>query len=145
MRTIKRSKKLNDSGLRLKINNPNLLENYTKYKKNKRTKKKKKKKKKKRKQLIITEKVNDPLKEVNDSLKKEEKENDSLKEEKENDSLKKEEEEGKGIYGKIELKKIKIDKKKDITKNDPYIKNIFIDKKLLKLDKNKKGNGIILE
>jgi hypothetical protein len=57
--------KLSDSGIRLKVNSPNVLNNYTKYKKNRlkrkssrKLKKKLKKKKKTKRRVIITDKKN---------------------------------------------------------------------------------------
>lgn len=56
-----KKKKIGDSGIRLKPNEPNILDNYTKYRKKKKTKKRKpKRKSKKIKNVEIKEKI-DPL------------------------------------------------------------------------------------
>ena len=56
-----KKKKIGDSGIRLKPNEPNILDNYTKYRKKKKTKKRKpKRKSKKIKNVEIKEKT-DPL------------------------------------------------------------------------------------
>lgn len=57
---ISKKRKIGDSGIRLKPNESNILENYTKYRKRKKTKKRKPKRKKTTKNVEIKEKK-DPL------------------------------------------------------------------------------------
>jgi len=83
---MKTKKKVGNVGLRLKTNDPNLLENYTKYRKNRTPKKKKKKKKKKksstRKIVVQSNRIDPLLKIIEDTDKKQEKD-DLIIEEKE--------------------------------------------------------------
>ena len=142
MKTKKR--KLGNVGLRLKPKEPNLLENYSRYRK-KRTRKKKKKKKKKPtkpkvKQIIVERKV-DPMKKIIEDSEKHDKS--SIKEIDIKESEKSEEsEESKEPPESEEKKTIEI-KKKDLSDTDPNIKKILVDS--IEEEGPKKGSGIKVE
>ena len=136
MKTKKR--KLGNVGLRLKPKEPNLLENYSRYRK-KRTRKKKKKKKKKPtkskvRQIIVERKV-DPMKKIIEDSEKHDK-----------SSIKgidiQESPESKESPEPEEKKTIEI-KKKDLSDTDPNIKKILVDS--IEEEGPKKGSGIKME
>ena len=142
MKTKKR--KLGNVGLRLKPKEPNLLENYSRYRK-KRTRKKKKKKKKKPtkskvRQIIVERKV-DPMKKIIEDSEKHDKS--SIKGIDIQESTESEEsKESKESKGSEEKKTIEI-KKKDLSDTDPNIKKILVDS--IEEEGPKKGSGIKME
>ena len=127
-------KRLGDVGIRLKPNEPNLLENYTKFIKRTRKRKKKKKKKKKTvKSIEIHKKIDHLL--VNEQIKNKGKEPD-----KEADK-----EADKEPDKKPEIKKVKVEKKpQDLSEKDPNVKKLVITTST-EPDLKKKGTKIKLE
>jgi len=94
---MKTKKKRGNVGLRLKTNDPNLLENYTKYRKNKTPKKKKKKKRKTKssvRKIIVQEKKIDPLLKIIEDTEKNGIKDDLMIEEKEERKDEKKKDEG---------------------------------------------------
>jgi|TARA_B110000971_G_scaffold221903_1_gene271402 hypothetical protein len=127
MRTKKKGKLLSDAGIRLKPDEPNLLENYSKHlrkfkkvsKRKKKGSKKGSKKKKSVKQVKIRSKM-DPMEKIADEVV--------------NNSNKKE----------LVIKTITVAKKaKELSETDPNVKSLTITASL-KPDKKKKGGGIII-
>jgi hypothetical protein len=121
-------KRLGDVGIRLKPDEPNILENYTKFLK--RTRKKKRKKKKKKKQTVKSieiHKKKDPFLIV-ESDKKDDKDDKPDKKDK-----------------KPEIKKVKIEKgPQDLSEKDPNVKKLVITAST-EPDQKKKGSQIKLE
>ena len=126
-------KKMGNVGIRLKPKEPNLLENYSRYRKN-RTRKKKKKKKKVKKPKIRTIQVKrrvDPMKKIIEDSSKHDK---SSIEEIEIEELDKKESENKII---------KIYKSPELSDSDPNVKKVRVDN--IEEDKSKQGSGIKIE
>jgi hypothetical protein len=127
---------LGDVGIRLKPDEPNILENYTKFIKrttNKKKKKKKKNKKKKTKSIEIHKK-RDPLLEISEQVNNKGKEPD-----------KEPDKEDKKPDKKPEIKKVKVEKKpQDLSETDPNVKKLVITAPT-DLDPKKKGSQIKLE
>jgi len=125
-------KKLGNVGLRLKPNEPNLLENYSKYRSRKPRKKKKKKKPKKSiKQIKVLPKV-DPFQRIVDDADKKVKEEITVEEK----------EEPKKEAPSQETRKIVVQKgPQDLSDTDPGVKNLMITASL-EPDKKKKGTTI---
>jgi len=135
MKTKKR--KLGDVGIRLKPNEPNILENYIKYRKRTRKKKKKKSKRKKSyKSIEIKEKKDPFLQIVEDSKNKVEKK-DLIVEEITDKSVDKKPEETRTIH--VEHKP------RDLSETDPNVKKTVMITASLKPEKKKEGTGVILE
>jgi len=126
MKTKKR--KMGNVGIRLKPKEPNLLENFSRYRKNRTRKKKKKPKKSKKPKVkkIRVERRVDPMKKIID---------DSLKHDK---SLIKEID-----IKESEEKVVEIRKDKDLSDTDPNIKKILVDS--IEEEIKKKGSGIKME
>ena len=126
MKTKKR--KMGNVGIRLKPKEPNLLENYSRYRKNRTRKKKKKTKKTKKPKVrkIHVERRVDPMKKIID---------DSLKHDK---SLIKEID-----IEESEEKTVEIRKDKDLSDTDPNIKKILVDS--IEEEIKKKGSGVKME
>ena len=126
MKTKKR--KMGNVGIRLKPKEPNLLENFSRYRKNRTRKKKKKPKKSKKPKVkkIRVERRVDPMKKIID---------DSLKHDK---SLIKEID-----IKESEEKVVEIRKDKDLSDTDPNIKRILVDS--IEEEIKKKGSGIKIE
>lgn len=130
-----KKRKLGDVGIRLKPTDPNILENYTKYRK--RTKKKKKKKSKKKKSfksVEIREKKDPLLQIVEDSKNKLKKEEISIEElDDKSDKV-------------METRTIHVDSKsKDLSETDPNVKKTVMITASLKPEKKKEGAGVLLE
>ena len=127
-----RKKKLGNVGMRLKPNEPNLLENYSKYRSRKPRKKKKKKKPKKSiKQIKVLPKV-DPFQRIVDDADKKVKEEITVEEK----------EEPKKEAPSQETRKIVVQKgPQDLSDTDPGVKNLMITASL-EPDKKKKGTTI---
>ena len=129
MKSTKR--KIGDVGIRLKPIEPNILENYTKYRKRvKRTKKKKKKSKPKRiKNIEIVEQV-DPLLQIAEEK--------GVSQEDQPIELEPE-----------PVKETKIvhveNKPKDLSETDPNVKKTLTITASLKPEKRKQGGGILIE
>jgi len=125
-------KKLGNVGMRLKPNEPNLLENYSKYRSRKPRKKKKKKKPKKSiKQIKVLPNV-DPFQKIVDDADKKVKE----------EIIVEEKEEPKKEVLPDETKKVKVQKgPQDLSDTDPGVKNLMITASL-EPDKKKKGTTI---
>jgi hypothetical protein len=125
-------KKLGNVGMRLKPNEPNLLENYSKYRSRKPRKKKKKKKPKKSiKQIKVLPKV-DPFQRIVDDADKKVKEEITVEEK----------EEPKKEAPSQETRKIVVQKgPQDLSDTDPGVKNLMITASL-EPDKKKKGTTI---
>ena len=123
-----KKKKMGNVGIRLKPKEPNLLENYSRYRKNRTRKKKKKPKKSKKPKVkkIRVERRVDPMKKIID---------DSLKHDK---SLIKEID-----IKESEEKVVEIRKDKDLSDTDPNIKRILVDS--IEEEIKKKGSGIKIE
>ena len=123
-----KKKKMGNVGIRLKPKEPNLLENYSRYRKNRTRKKKKKPKKSKKPKVkkIRVERRVDPMKKIID---------DSLKHDK---SLIKEID-----IKESEEKVVEIRKDKDLSDTDPNIKKILVDS--IEEEIKKKGSGIKIE
>ena len=129
MKTKKR--KMGNVGIRLKPKEPNLLENFSRYRKNRTRKKKKKPKKSKKPKVkkIRVERRVDPMKKIID---------DSLKHDK-------------SLIKEIDIKEVKeseektveIRKDKDLSDTDPNIKRILVDS--IEEEIKKKGSGIKIE
>jgi len=129
MKTKKR--KMGNVGIRLKPKEPNLLENFSRYRKNRTRKKKKKPKKSKKPKVkkIRVERRVDPMKKIID---------DSLKHDK-------------SLIKEIDIKEVKeseektveIRKDKDLSDTDPNIKRILVDS--IEEEIKKKGSGIKME
>tara|TARA_B100000161_G_scaffold43506_1_gene26913 strand:- start:98 stop:514 length:417 start_codon:yes stop_codon:yes gene_type:complete len=138
---MKKSKKrkIGDSGIRLKPNESNILENYTKYRKRSRKKKKRKpkRKSKKIKNVEILEKKDPLLQIVEESQNKNKEE--IVVEEIEEDNNKKEELK--------QTKTIHVDNKpQDLSEKDPNVtKKTLTITASLKPEKSKEGGGILLE
>ena len=133
-----KKRKIGDSGIRLKPNESNILENYIKHRKRVRKTKKKKPKRKKRsvKNVEIKEKKDPLLQIVEESQNK-------PKEELIIEEIKKEENESKAE----ETKTIHVDNKpKDLSDTDPNVtkKTVTITASL-KPEKKKEGGGVLLE
>ena len=116
-----KKKKLSDSGIRLKPNQPNLLENYSKHIQT-RKKKKKRKKKKSVKQIKLQKRI-DPIDKLIQNL-----------------SKKQTKIEDKKIKDKKEIKNIK----KDLSEDNENIKKLKITASI-KPDKKKMGGGFLIE
>ena len=128
-----RKKKLGNVGMRLKPNEPNLLENYSKYRSRKPRKKKKKKKKPKKsiKQIKVLPNV-DPFQRIVDDADKKVKEEITVEEK----------EEPKKEAPSQETRKIVVQKgPQDLSDTDPGVKNLMITASL-EPDKKKKGTTI---
>jgi hypothetical protein len=125
-------KKIGNVGMRLKPNEPNLLENYSKYRSRKPRKKKKKKKPKKSiKQIKVLPKV-DPFQRIVDDADKKVKEEITVEEK----------EEPKKEAPSQETRKIVVQKgPQDLSDTDPGVKNLMITASL-EPDKKKKGTTI---
>ena len=126
-------KKLGNVGMRLKPNEPNLLENYSKYRSRKPRKKKKKKKKPKKsiKQIKVLPNV-DPFQRIVDDADKKVKEEITVEEK----------EEPKKEAPSQETRKIVVQKgPQDLSDTDPGVKNLMITASL-EPDKKKKGTTI---
>jgi hypothetical protein len=152
--------KLSDSGIRKKVNEPNILINYTKrYRKRKRSNRKKKIKKKTvkhSKRIIIDEnksisdsdeniinlksiKKVENYEKVKEENPKEEVEKVEIKDIDDLGKLRLDDKDKKKKH-KMKIKRINIQEKTDITKRDPNIKKLLVDPELLdKVDKKKKG------
>jgi len=150
-----KKKKIGNVGIRLKPNEPNLLENYNHFRK--RTRKKKKRRKKKKttiKKVEIHEKIDPLLKILNDDKRKSYK-SDIIIEEKDvsdkdvsdKDVSDKEKENFEGKLAKedvLETKKVRVDKRaQDLSETDPNVKSLTITAST-EPDKNKKGQNIKL-
>ena len=145
-------KQIGDVGIRLKPDEPNLLENYTKFLK--RTRKKKRKKKKKKKQTVKSieiHKKKDPflIVESDNKDKKDEKDDKDEKPDKKDekpdkkDEIKKDKKPEKPE--KPEIKKVKIEKgPQDLSEKDPNVKKLVITAST-EPDQKKKGSQIKLE
>ena len=123
-----KKKKMGNVGIRLKPKEPNLLENYSRYRKNRTRKKKKKPKKSKKPKVkkIRVERRVDPMKKIID---------DSLKHDK-------------SLIKEIDIKEseekiVEIRKDKDLSDTDPNIKRILVDS--IEEEIKKKGSGIKIE
>tara|TARA_B100001093_G_C26697877_1_gene957710 strand:- start:423 stop:860 length:438 start_codon:yes stop_codon:yes gene_type:complete len=130
-------------GLRLETNNPNLLENYTKYRKNRTPKKKNKKKNKKKKKKstvrkIVVQKKIDPLLKIIEDTDKKEVKDDLIIEEKNVQIEDNKVEDNKVKDNKVKDNKMKDNKVKD--NNNSQIKSIKITGSM-KPDKEKTGAG----
>ena len=126
-------KKIGNVGMRLKPNEPNLLENYSKYRSRKPRKKKKKKKKPKKsiKQIKVLPNV-DPFQKIVDDADKKVKEEITVEEK----------EEPKKEAPSQETRKIVVQKgPQDLSDTDPGVKNLMITASL-EPDKKKKGTTI---
>jgi hypothetical protein len=126
-------KKIGNVGMRLKPNEPNLLENYSKYRSRKPRKKKKKKKKPKKsiKQIKVLPNV-DPFQRIVDDADKKVKEEITVEEK----------EEPKKEAPSQETRKIVVQKgPQDLSDTDPGVKNLMITASL-EPDKKKKGTTI---
>ena len=126
-----KKKKMGNVGIRLRPKEPNLLENYSRYRKNRTRKKKKKPKKSKKPKVkkIRVERRVDPMKKIID---------DSLKHDKsliKEIDIKESEE--------SEEKTVEIRKDKDLSDTDPNIKKILVDS--IEEEIKKKGSGIKME
>jgi Ran-binding protein 1 len=132
-------KQIGDVGIRLKPDEPNLLENYTKFLK--RTRKKKRKKKKKKKQTVKSieiHKKKDPFLIV-ESDNKDKK--DDKPDKKDDKPDKKDDKPDK----KPEIKKVKVEKSpQDLSEKDPNVKKLVITAST-EPDQKKKGTQIKLE
>ena len=128
-------KRIGDVGIRLKPDEPNLLENYTKFIKRTRKRKKKKKKKKKTVKSIEIHKKIDPLL-ANEQIKNKGKKEADKEADKEPD---------KEPDKKPEIKKVKVEKKpQDLSEKDPNVKKLVITTST-EPDLKKKGTKIKLE
>ena len=126
-----KKKKMGNVGIRLRPKEPNLLENYSRYRKNRTRKKKKKPKKTKKPKVrkIRVERRVDPMKKIID---------DSLRHDK-------------SLIKEIDIKEVKeseektveIRKDKDLSDTDPNIKRILVDS--IEEEIKKKGSGIKIE
>ena len=126
-----KKKKMGNVGIRLRPKEPNLLENYSRYRKNRTRKKKKKSKKSKKPKVrkIRVERRVDPMKKIID---------DSLRHDK-------------SLIKEIDIKEVKeseektveIRKDKDLSDTDPNIKKILVDS--IEEEIKKKGSGIKME
>jgi hypothetical protein len=127
-------KRLGDVGVRLKPDEPNLLENYTKIRR--RTRKKKKKKAKKRKKTVKSiefHRNKDPFLQIMEDSKKKDKKDVKEIDVKEID------------VPEPEIKKVKVEKRpQDLSEKDPNIKNLVITAPT-ELEQRKKGSQIKLE
>tara|TARA_B100001123_G_C15177261_1_gene973837 strand:- start:81 stop:557 length:477 start_codon:yes stop_codon:yes gene_type:complete len=132
-----KKKKMGNVGIRLKPKEPNLLENYSRYRKNRTRKKKKKTKKTKKPKVrkIHVERRVDPMKKIIDDSEKHDK-----------SSIKgidiQESPESEESPEPEEKKTIEI-KKKDLSDTDPNIKKILVDN--IEEEIKKKGSGIKME
>ena len=128
-------KKLGNVGMRLKPNEPNLLENYSKYRSRKPRKKKKKKKPKKSiKQIKVLPNV-DPFQRIVDDADKKVKEEITVEEKEVSKDTKEEE-------AHEDTRKIMVQKgPQDLSDTDPGVKNLMITASL-EPDKKKKGTTI---
>tara|TARA_B100002019_G_scaffold293152_1_gene319028 strand:- start:462 stop:839 length:378 start_codon:yes stop_codon:yes gene_type:complete len=117
-----KKKKIGDSGIRLKPNEPNILENYTKYRKKRKTKKRKpKRKSKKIKNVEIKEKT-DPLLQIVEQSQNKPKEELVVEE----------------IKPIQQIKTIHVDNKpQDLSEKDPNVKKTVTITSSLKPDKDK--------
>ena len=167
---INRSRKLGDVGIRLKPNEPNLLENYTRFRKMTRKKKKRKKKKKKTVKRIEIHRKIDPFSQIiedqestpvkkdtvkkdtvkedkKDTVKKDTVKEDAVKEDTvKKDTVKedtvKEDTEDKKVP---EIKKVKVQNRpQDLSESDPNVKKLVITASV-EPDNKKKGSQIKLE
>jgi len=132
-------KRLGDVGIRLKPDEPNLLENYTKIRKRTKKKKKKKKKVKKTMKSIEIHRNKDPFLQIMEDSKKKDKKEIDVKELDVKEPDKKEEK------IKPEIKKVKVEKTaQDLSEKDPNVKKLVITAPT-DLDPKKKGSQIKLE
>ena len=158
-------KRLGDVGIRLKPIEPNLLENYTKFRRITRKKKKKKKKRKQKKKTVKSIEIHrkiDPFSQIiEDSKKKKDKQEISVKEadkepdkepDKEHDKEPDKEPDKEADKGpdkepdkEPEIKKVKVEKKpQDLSEKDPNVKNLMITAST-EPEPKKKGSQIKLE
>jgi len=131
-----KKRKIGDSGIRLKPNESNILENYTKHRKRVRKTKKKKPKRKKRsvKNVEIKEKK-DPLLQIVEESQNKPKEELIIEEIQEENESKSE-----------ETKTIHVDNKpKDLSDTDPNVKKTVTITASLKPEKKKEGGVVLLE
>jgi hypothetical protein len=131
--------RLGDVGIRLKPNEANLLENYTKFLKKTRKKKRKKKKiKKKTVKSIEFHKRKDPFLQIIEDSKKKDKKEIDVKERSDKEPDKESDKES-------EIKKIRVEKQpQDLSEKDPNVKNLVITAST-KLEEKKRGSSIKLE
>lgn len=136
-----KKKKIGDVGIRLKPNDPNILENYVKYRKRTRKKKKKKSKRKKSYKSIEIKEKKDPFSQLVEESR--DKRDDLIVKELEDLSEKDDEEE----HDKpIETRTIHVDSKpKDLSETDPNVNKTVMITASLKPEKKKEGTGVILE
>jgi hypothetical protein len=119
---ISKKRKIGDSGIRLKPNEPNILENFTKYRKRKKTKKRKPKRKKTTKNVEIKEKK-DPLLQIVEESQNKSKEEIVVEE----------------IKPTQQIKTIHVDNKpQDLSEKDPNVKKTVKITASLKPDKDKR-------
>jgi hypothetical protein len=142
-------KQIGDVGIRLKPDEPNLLENYTKFLK--RTRKKKRKKKKKKKQTVKSieiHKKKDPflIVESDNKDKKDDKpDKKDDKPDKKDDKPDKKDDKDDKPDKKPEIKKVKVEKSpQDLSEKDPNVKKLVITAST-EPDQKKKGTQIKLE
>ena len=138
-------KQIGNVGIRLKPDEPNLLENYTKFLK--RTRKKKRKKKKKKKKTVKSieiHKKKDPFLIVESDKKDDKKDKkDDDKDKKDDDKDKKDDDKDK--ESEPEIKKVKVEKgPQDLSEKDPNVKKLVITAST-EPDQKKKGHQIKLE
>tara|TARA_B110000285_G_C15102266_1_gene605700 strand:- start:418 stop:864 length:447 start_codon:yes stop_codon:yes gene_type:complete len=143
-------KRIGDVGIRLKPNDPNILENYIKFRKITRKKKKKKRKRKKKtvKSIEIHHKK-DPLLQIIEESKGKEKNEISItddKSEKPDKSEKSDKSDKPDKSDKIDdIKKVKVQNRPhDLSEKDPNVKKLVITTSI-EPDKKKKGSKIKLE
>jgi hypothetical protein len=131
-------KRLGDVGIRLKPDEPNLLENYTKIRKRTKKKKKKKKKVKKTMKSIEIHRNKDPFLQIIEDSKKKDKKEIDVKERSDKEPDKESDKES-------EIKKIRVEKQpQDLSEKDPNVKNLVITAST-KLEEKKRGSSIKLE
>ena len=129
---INRSRKLGDVGIRLKPNKPNLLENYTRFRKMTRKKKKRKKKKKKTVKRIEIHRKIDPFSQIIEDQESTPVKKDTVKEDTEDKKV-------------PEIKKVKVQNRpQDLSESDPNVKKLVITASV-EPDNKKKGSQIKLE
>ena len=151
-----RRKQLSDVGIRLKVNEPNLLENYSRHMRTKRRQKKKKKQKakkqkkktKKASKTVVVESGKDPLLKILNETDKKDKKDITIEEIPEDVPVPDgptldEEDEDPFIQ---EIKKVKVQRKPiNLSEKDPEnVKTMKITASV-KLDKKKTGSNIRLE
>ena len=134
MKTQKK-KKLGNVGLRLKTKEPNILENYSKYRSRK-PRKKKRKPKKSIKHIQVQPKV-DPFQKILDDADKKEKEEINIEEKELSEGL------SEGLHE--DIKKVKVQRgNQDLSYTDSGVKNLMITASL-EPDKKKKGTTIKIQ